>query len=106
MSRRRIPNGTVSEIGAHRIDTLMDLSAQAAKDGRDDRSRRYVEIARSVGMKARVKMPKDRKYCKNCHVALVPGISCRVRLSNHKVCITCDKCGEVRRYPYIKEQKS
>jgi len=105
MSRRRIPNGTVSEIGAQRIDTLMDLSIQAVRDGREDRSKRYVDIARSVGMKTRVTMPKDRKYCKKCHVALVPGINCRVRLSNHKVCITCGTCGEVRRYPYIKEQK-
>jgi len=106
MSRRRIPNGTVSEIGAQRIDTLLVESEKAVRDGRTDRSRRYVDIARSIGMKSRVKMPRDKKYCKNCHVALVPGVNCRVRLSNHKVCITCGMCGEVRRYPYIKEQKS
>jgi ribonuclease P protein subunit RPR2 len=103
---RHIPHGTVHEIGAKRIDTLLDLSEQAVRDGRDDRAARYVGLARDISGKTRVKMPKDRKYCKNCHLPMMPGINCTVRLSNHKVCIRCDACGEVRRIPYIREQRT
>lgn len=106
MSRRRVSNGDVKEIGAERIDRLLDLSEEAARGGEPGWAKRYVELARDIGGKTRVKMPKDRKYCKNCHQPLLPGVNCRTRLSNHKVCITCDMCGEVRRIPYIREQKS
>ena len=103
---RRIPNATVHEIGADRIDKLLTMSEEAAKNGRDDRARRYIDIAMGVSGKTRVRMPKDRKFCKNCHLPLLPGVNCTVRLSNHKVCIRCDACGEVRRLPYIKEQRA
>ena len=103
---RRIPNATVHEIGADRIDKLLTMSEEAAKNGRDDRARRYIDIAMGVSGKTRVRMPKDRKFCKNCHLPLLPGVNCTVRLSNHKVCIRCDVCGKVRRLPYIKEQRA
>ena len=103
---RRIPNATVQEIGADRIDKLLTMSEEAAKNGRDDRARRYIDIAMGVSGKTRVRMPKDRKLCKNCHLPLLPGVNCTVRLSNHKVCIRCDACGEVQRLPYIKEQRA
>ena len=102
---RRIPNNVVREIGEERITKLLDLSEDAVRAGRDDRARRYVEIARSISGKTQVMMPKDRKYCKNCHLPMMPGVNCSVRLSNHKVCMTCDVCGEVRRIPYIREQR-
>ncbi len=102
---RRIPNATVQEIGAERIEKLLTMSEEAVRKGREDRARRYIDIALGVSGKTRVRMPKDRKYCKNCHLPLMPGINCSVRLSNRKVCIRCDSCGEVRRIPYIREQK-
>ncbi|MBQ7621811.1 MAG: ribonuclease P protein component 4, partial [Candidatus Methanomethylophilaceae archaeon] len=61
---------------------------------------------RAVSGKTRVKIPKDRKYCKNCRIPMMPGVNCTVRLSNHKVCMRCDACGEVRRIPYIREQRT
>ncbi len=103
---RRIPNSTVHEIGESRIETLLNLSEQAVKDGRDDRARRYVELARNISGKTRVKLPKDKLYCKNCHLPMMPGRNCTVRLNNHMVCIRCDVCGGVRRHPYIREQRT
>ena len=102
---RRIPNATIHDIGAERIDKLLAMSHEAVRNGRDDRARRYVDIAIGVSGKTRVRMPKDRKFCKNCHIPLMPGMNCTVRLSNHKVCITCTQCGEVRRIPYLREQR-
>ena len=103
---RRIPNATVHEIGEQRIAILLDQSENAVKAGRNDRAKRYVELARAVSGKTQVPMPKDRKYCKNCHLPMMPGINCTIRLSNHKVCMRCDNCGEVKRLPYIREQRT
>jgi ribonuclease P protein subunit RPR2 len=103
---RHLPNATVREIGAQRIDRLLTLSEQAVRDGREDRARRYVGIARAISAKTRVKMPKERMFCRRCNAPLMPGISCTVRLSNHKVTTTCNMCGEVRRHPYTREQRT
>ena len=106
MSKRRISQKTLSEIGTNRISRLLDLAEEAVRAGRDDRAARYVQLARRIGMKTRVKMPRDRMFCKGCLVPMMPGVNCTVRLSQHKVVITCGECGTVRRIPYIKEQRT
>ena len=82
------------------------MSEEAVRNGRDDRARRYIEIAMAISGKTRVKMPKERRFCKNCHLPMMPGVNCTVRLSNHRVTMSCDACGEVRRIPYIREQRT
>ena len=103
---RRIPNAMVHEIGRERISKLLDLSEIAVRNGNDERAKRYVEIARNISGKTQVAMPKERRFCKNCLLPMIPGVNCTVRLSNHKVCMRCDRCGEVRRLPYIREQRT
>ena len=103
---RRIPNATVREIGEQRISKLINLSEEAVRNGREDRAKRYIELARSISGKTQVSMPKDRRFCKGCGLPMMPGTTCTVRLSNHKVCIRCDRCGEVRRIPYLREQRT
>lgn len=105
MSRRRVPQKTVTEIGKARISRLLDLSEEAVRAGNPDRARRYVGLARRIGMKTRVGIPRDRRFCKGCMVPLMPGVNCTVRLNSHKVCVTCGMCGTVRRMPYLKEQR-
>ena len=106
MSKRRISQKDVSRIGADRIARLMALSEQAVRDGREDRARRYVDLARRIGMKTRTGIPKEWRYCKGCLLPMMPGLTCTVRLSNHKVCVTCGSCGTVRRKPYLEEQRT
>lgn len=106
MSKRRISQKDVSMIGADRIARLISLSEQAVIDGREDRARRYVDLARRIGMKTRTGIPKDWRYCKNCLLPMMPGRTCTVRLSKHKVCVTCGSCGTVRRQPYLEEQRT
>ena len=103
---RRIPNAKVQEIGEQRIAILLDQSETAVRAGRNDRASRYVDIARAVSGKTQIPMPKDRRYCKKCRLPMMPGVNCTVRLSNHKVCMRCDVCGGVRRYPYTREQRT
>lgn len=100
MSRRRISHSEVARIGEQRISRLLDLSVEALRAGRADRARRYVDIARRIGMKTRVGMPKDRRYCKGCLAPLVPGLSCTIRLNNGTRSVTCGLCGKVWRMPY------
>lgn len=106
MSKRRIDPKRAKEIAEERMAILLNLSAEEARAGNNDRARRYVELARSIGMKTRTKMPEDIRYCKGCRMPLVPGIGCVVRLRNHKVTMTCTQCGASRRMPYIKEQRN
>ena len=103
---RRLPNATIQQIGADRIDKLLTMSEEAVRNGRDDRARRYIDIAMGISGKTRVRMPKEKRFCKNCHLPMMPGVNCTVRLSNHKVIMRCDACGEVRRLPYIREQRT
>lgn len=103
---RRLPNAAIQQIGADRIDRLLALSEEAVRNGRDDRARRYIEIAMGISGKTRVRMPKEKRFCKNCHLPMMPGVNCTVRLSEHKVVTRCDACGEIRRLPYIREQRT
>ncbi|RLJ01561.1 MAG: ribonuclease P [Candidatus Aenigmatarchaeota archaeon] len=76
-------------------------------------AKRYIELARRIGMKYRVRMPRKykRMICRNCHTLLRPGANCKVEIdSKLKVVVyTCQECGHVKRYPYkgkIRKKKS
>lgn len=99
LSRKDIRN-----IGNERIAVLTDLSRQAVRDGRDDRARRYVQLARAIGGKTQTGMPEGFRYCKECLLPLMPGTNCRIRLTGGKITVSC-VCGGVRRMPYLKEQR-
>lgn len=104
MSKRRISKNAVAKIGEERISILTKLSTDALSEGRNDLARRYVTLAKRIGMKTKVKMPDDFKYCKKCQIPLVPGVNCTVRLNNGKVVTKCQECGAFKRKPYIRER--
>ncbi len=81
------------------------MADDAVKEGKPDRARRYVDLARRIGMKTRTGIPKEYRYCHDCLIPLIPGVNCTVRLNNGKVCMTCAECGVVKRQPYTREQK-
>ncbi len=104
MSKRRISKGAISAIGEERISKLRVLSEDALRNGRGDLAKRYVELARSIGMKTRVKIPKDFTYCKDCHIPMIPGVNSTVRLTGGKIVTRCQDCGSIKRMPYNKER--
>ena len=104
MSRRRIPQKVLNDIGRERIDRLLALATEAVREDRPERARRYVELAGRIGAKTQVPLPSDVPICHGCGIPLLPGRNCTVRLGNHMVCVTCGMCGEIRRRPYLKEQ--
>ena len=102
--------GSVKEIARERMEILLDLARKAFPTDRA-LSRRYIELARRIGMKAGVRLPKRDKLflCKGCRSLLVPGVNCRVRTRAEfgtTVLITCLDCGAKKRYPTVRERLS
>jgi ribonuclease P protein subunit RPR2 len=103
-------NGNIREIARERIEILLNL---AKREFPTDRvlSKRYVELARLIGMKAGVRLSKEQKMsiCKGCGALLVPGVNCRARTRSElgtTVLITCLDCGTKKRYPTMRERRS
>lgn len=64
-------------------------------------SNKYVKLARRIAMKYKIKMPSElkKKFCKNCHSYLAPGVNCRVRIHKHRVIYYCLSCRHYMRFP-------
>ena len=95
------------EIAEDRIRILFSLSGNEFGQ-HPDRSHRYVQLARKIGMRYNVKIPKDlkRRVCGNCHKYIVPGKNCIVRSNSRLQAmeIRCLECGKMTRFPYVKEK--
>jgi len=90
-------------IAKERIQILFDLAEKEFKKY-PERSRRYVQLARKIGLRYNVRLPKEikRKFCRKCDSLLLPGRSCTVRLDSKKRALTikCLNCNKIYRYPY------
>ena len=88
-------------IPGERIERLADLARDAAREGRMDRARRYVRLARRIAERNRLALPTrlERFTCDECDAYLLPGRNARVRTKSGHVTITCS-CGSQSRYPY------
>lgn len=98
----------VNAIARDRIQILLGLARTKAKGQEPKLARRYVQLAKKISMRTKVRIPKDEKrfLCKECSIPLIPGLNARVRLSAEKriVTITCLECQHVARHPYAKEK--
>lgn len=102
--RRKLDQLLVKDIARQRIELLLEMADKIYKQY-PDLAQRYVDLARKIGMKCRVRIPWwwKRRICKYCKSVLVPGVNCRVRLRTNRfphVVVTCLKCGRQMRYPY------
>jgi ribonuclease P protein subunit RPR2 len=90
-------------VARQRIERLFEL-ADGVHDENPERAKRYVERAREIAQKERVRIPSHlkRRYCDSCGAYLVPGKNARVRLRPEKdhVAIRCLECGAAERYGY------
>jgi ribonuclease P protein subunit RPR2 len=103
--KRNIRRSEQRKMARERMNILL---SQAKDEFSSDRSlsKRYVTLAREIGMRYNVRLTKKDKLeiCKKCNSFLVPGESCRVRTHKLRVVITCLECGSVRRIPFIRER--
>lgn len=92
-----------TKIAHERIGILFKLADKEFKK-HPRRSKRYIELARKIGMRYNVRLPKEwkRKFCKKCNTLLKPGVTSQVRLDTKKktIVIKCLKCNKIYRYPY------
>ena len=106
MAKPRIPKSKQREIALKRINILfMQAKEKFAYD--PILSNRYVELARKISMKLRLRIPSiyKRKYCKHCYAYLVPGKNCRVRIRTKKIIISCQECKKFMRIPITKKKE-
>lgn len=92
----------VATIARERIEILIKQAKEMALND-EDLSRRYVDLARRISSRTKVRIPGELKrfLCKGCGIALVPGHNVRIRLRAHSsgIVVTCLRCGFTKRYP-------
>ena len=68
---------------------------------------RYVELAREISMKFKVKIPRElkRKFCKHCYHYIVPNKNCRIRIHKSRVVYSCFDCKKFMRFVLKKRNK-
>jgi len=88
------------KIAKERIEILFNLAEKEFRK-HPKRSRRYIELAREIGLRYNMRLTKEQKkrFCKNCNSLLVPGLSSKVRLNKKIVTIKCLNCNKIYRYP-------
>jgi ribonuclease P protein subunit RPR2 len=95
----------VATVARERIDLLL-RQAEEILPQNTELSKRYVELARKISKRTKVRIPRETKHylCKNCGQPLVLGRNARIRLrpANSRIIISCLSCGAIRRYPYRK----
>jgi len=91
------------DIAKERIDILFDLAKKEFKKY-PERSMRYIQLARKIGLRYNVRFSKEmkRKFCKSCNSLFVLGSTEQTRIDSKTKTVArkCLKCGKVYRYPY------
>ena len=85
-------------IALERVKILL-REAEAAFSQHPKRSHTYVQQARRIAMRVRLKLPSSlkRTFCKHCHHFLKPGVNCRVRTRKKMLVIYCQNCKKFMR---------
>lgn len=96
-------NPATKKIARERIEILFD-QARLAFCAHPERSNRYVEIARRIAMRQRIRIEREfrRQYCHHCYSFLVPGKNMRVRVHRGNVVVTCHICNNKTRFRVVK----
>ncbi|MBW2980806.1 ribonuclease P [Candidatus Woesearchaeota archaeon] len=94
------------KIAKERIAILFEQAEKAFKK-EPKLSNRYIKLARTIGMKCKVRIPTKlkRRFCKHCYCYLVPGKNCRVRTHEGKVVYYCSNCKKYMRFPYVEKKR-
>lgn len=94
------------EIAKERIKTLFKEADKVFNEN-PELANKYVNTARKIAMKLRLRFPRDlkRRFCKHCYFYLKPGVNCRVRTKNGKVVYYCLNCKKYMRFPLLKKDK-
>jgi ribonuclease P protein subunit RPR2 len=105
--RRGIRTKAMVNIAKERIDILFKLAEREALSHDFQRANRYVALARKIGMRYNVRIPKQYKlrFCKHCNSYLHPPVTSRIRKKTDRTVIFCKQCNRYTRIPHIREVK-
>lgn len=103
-----VKKGDLAVLIHKRFDRLFKLAEQEALNHNFERANRYVELARKIGMRHNVRIPKKykRRFCKYCNSYLLPGVNARVRTGKARIIIFCKNCNKFMRIPFLEEKRS
>ena len=92
---------THQKIAKERIAILFEQAFQAYGTF-PKRSNRYVDLARKMAMKYKIKIPSTlkRQFCKHCYAYLMPGSNCIIRLTGKTITYSCKICKKHSRIGY------
>jgi ribonuclease P protein subunit RPR2 len=92
------------KIATERIEHLFDMASTIFKE-KPAMSDRYVELARKIAMKYKIKIKSSlkKKFCKHCHKFLMPNKTARIRLTDGHMTYYCLSCKKFMRFPYKKK---
>ena len=81
------------EIAKKRIKFLFNEAKDVFKKDQN-LANKHVKTARRIAMKYKTKLPSSlkKRFCKNCHSYLVPGVNSRVRIHKHRIIYYCFNC--------------
>lgn len=101
--RHKNKNTGTKQLARERIAVLFSQAKRAFAD-HPERSNRYVELARKIAMRQRVRIDREFRYrfCHNCSVYFMPGSTMRVRVHRGNVVVTCLACGKKTRYRVVR----
>lgn len=91
----------IKKIAKKRINILFELALKAAQCNEIIWARRYIELARKIGMRATIPVPKKWRpyYCKKCYSPMISGKTARYRIRKGRIIRVCLVCGHIRRVP-------
>jgi len=92
---------TKEKIASERLKKLIKM-AEDVFEKNPELSDRYVELAWRIKTRYNLKLPKELKIkiCRKCQTLQIPEKTCRFRLKDSKLVVTCLDCGHQKRYPY------
>lgn len=103
MAKRRYKKKPAKELGIAE-ERINELFRQAVEIFNYDSklSDRYVQLARNIAMKYKIKLASKykRMFCKHCYSFLMPGVNCTVRITGKTITYTCKRCKRFSRIGY------
>ena len=89
------------KIAKERMGIILDLAERTALEGDLEHASRYASLARRIGMRYNVRMPRGHKLaiCKKCGSYLLSARTARFRLTGNRLTRQCLTCGAYYRMP-------
>ncbi|NQU98059.1 ribonuclease P [Candidatus Woesearchaeota archaeon] len=86
-------------IARERIDKLFSQADEVFSEN-PELADRYVDLARKIAMKFKVRLKSEykRKFCKHCYKYLRSGVNARVRTQSGKLVYSCFSCKKFSRF--------